>query len=302
MHDAARRGVSACTRRANMRLDRALGRELIYRQEKRQLTLSVGVSMTHIRPGKTCCGILLLMAALLLAAGCGEPEKEYYIGGGVKTEFCYNSRGQLHGAIKHYTSRGRLLKIETWKDGKKEGLTVTYGDQGQILSAAIFTGGRGNGLFTSFYDNGSIETECMYANGVIEGPYKKQYKNGALAAEVVYVQDNKDGPETLYYASGMPQKSAYYTAGELQCPVIEFYESGAVRLVQSYRNNQKNGIAKEYFENGRLKAEILCRRGENIASIEYDESGKLISSTEEKKDFDFLEHIPRLAPLLEWAR
>jgi len=32
-----------------------------------------------------------------------------------------------------------------------------------------------------------------------------------------------------------------------------------------------------------------------------DESGKIISSTEEKKDFDFLEHIPRIAPMLEWA-
>jgi antitoxin component YwqK of YwqJK toxin-antitoxin module len=100
----------------------------------------------------------------------------------------------------------------------------------------------------------------------------------------------------------MLQKSAYYTAGELQCPVIEFYESGAVRLVQSYRNNRTNGIAKEYFENGRLKAEILYRRGDAIASIQYDDSGKIISSTEEKKDFDFLEHIPQLEPLLEWAR
>jgi antitoxin component YwqK of YwqJK toxin-antitoxin module len=100
----------------------------------------------------------------------------------------------------------------------------------------------------------------------------------------------------------MIQKSAYYTAGELQCPVIEFYESGAVRLVQSYRNNRKNGIAKEYFENGRLKAEILYRRGDAIASIQYDESGKIIRRTEEKKDFDFLEHIPQLEPLLEWAR
>jgi antitoxin component YwqK of YwqJK toxin-antitoxin module len=115
------------------------------------------------------------------------------------------------------------------------------------------------------------------------------------------VKDEKEGPETLYYKSGMPKRSAYYSEGLLQCTVIEFYESGAVRLVENYRNGKKNGISKEYFESGQLKAQRLYRRGEPAASIEYDESGRVIGSTEEKKDFDFLRSIPRLEPLLEWA-
>ena len=114
------------------------------------------------------------------------------------------------------------------------------------------------------------------------------------------MQGVKDGPETLYYRNGNPKLSAYYTAGVLHCPIIEFHESGAVRSVQNYRNDKTDGVSKEYFESGKLKTEMLFSKGRNVITIEYDEAGAVVSTTENKKDFLFLKKMQRQMPSFHW--
>lgn len=251
----------------------------------------------NLRHQPTVLLSLMLLAAL---AGCDRPAKEYHFGGTVKTVFSYNSRAQLHGVIRHYDQLGKLWKEETWENGKKNGPARILGAQGQTLSQVRFADDRMQGVYRAYYDGGELRAECFYDRGVLHGPFKKYYRSGVLESEATYAHGAKNGPETLYYPGGGPQLSAYYNAGDLDCPVIEFYESGAVRSVQSYRDNRLDGVSKEYFESGRLKSEMLFGRGKNLVTIEYDESGAVVSTTENKKDFNFLKKTKPRMPSYYW--
>ena len=196
----------------------------------------------------------LFLAIVLILFLCGVSFAEETIKDGVKKEFYFN------GKIKNETN---------YKNGKKDGTTLTYDEDGKLSGEWYWKDGTFLG-YKAYYPNGHLRQEVINSkDGRVEENVKDYYESGQLLLEII--SQNNEKRIKKYYPNGQLQSDGLYRAQKTNQKDIRTKDSktGKVRVdVKSivwetvdetvYDEQGKvleEGIYKEYSENGKLESE-----------------------------------------------
>lgn len=83
--------------------------------------------------------------------------------------------------VKQAFDADNNLKWEyTYKNGVRNGPSITYFENGQIAGEINFVDGKMEGLFKAYYESGKLKMEAIYKNGLLEGEVKVYFETGQL--------------------------------------------------------------------------------------------------------------------------
>ncbi len=217
-----------------------------------------------------------------------ELIRELYPSGKVKSETPL-AGGKIHGKKKLYAENGLVLKVEEYRDGKRDGLLLEYyedgtlknhetyrddklnGDcfmnypNGQKMMSGQCADGKKSGKWTLFHNNGNKYMEGSYAEGVMEGEWHSyspegwldsegEYRNGLQADIWVYYDKYRKVTKKLTMKNGMIDGPCWiYNQGRL---------TGEGIMNGLAHDPKKNGNWKAYYRNGRLKYEGVFAMGQ----------------------------------------
>jgi len=139
---------------------------------------------------------------LLVLTACSTPEfsspfgkkvkKEYFTGGGLRSEFIMSDDTGHNGLLKQYGYDGKLTSTTQMQNGVKHGLETFYDTRGRALRKTIYKRNRRHGIAKVFYPNGDSLAEITFVNGVKHGRATKYNKDGSINQQVIF----KNGRQT----------------------------------------------------------------------------------------------------------
>lgn len=118
------------------------------------------------------------------------------------------------GEWKYY-SENKLLLIENFKDGKKDGISRAYSKSGTVLEEIPYKEDKITGICKYFLEDGKLYSEISYKDGLEDGMYKLFEGNDKPVAEGLYVAGKKDGDWNFYNENGKIVEILRYKDGVL---------------------------------------------------------------------------------------
>jgi antitoxin component YwqK of YwqJK toxin-antitoxin module len=134
-------------------------------------------------------------------------------------------------------SNGQKQMEESFKDGKKDGLTTQWFENGQKKFEENYKDSKPDGLGTSWFENGQKQAEGNWKNGDQDGLSTVWFENGQKQAEVNHKDGKLDGLNKMWYENGQKKSETNVKDGEL------------------------NGLTTQWYENGQKKSEVNIKDG-----------------------------------------
>jgi antitoxin component YwqK of YwqJK toxin-antitoxin module len=172
-------------------------------------------------------------------------EMNFLDGGPVNYGKMYGVSGKLTAQGKYvnqqkdstwtfFTETGLFLSQENYKNGKKEGKSVTYypGTK-KIAGVSYFKGGVQDSTWTEYYEDGKVKAQGTYKMGNYEGKATWFFPDGRVNITGNYVHGLKDGV-WMYYWLNDKKQMAYELKGK------ETWKAGKM-------TSQEQVIGKEEF-------------------------------------------------------
>lgn len=186
---------------------------------------------------------------------------------------------QKDGLWRSYHHTGLLNAVDTYKKGKRHGLSLTIDRRGFLKKEAMYVDGKLNGTYREFSYGGRPIKIMEYRNGLLNG-LKKLYYNGKpdkVLEESYYKNGKKDGIAKWFSEDGLLIAEYQYKNGSFEGIQKNYYEDGSVLSEEMYENNVPIGTYHEYFPDGTNKVVGEYDRGEKHGKwLEYDEHGKIV--------------------------
>ncbi|MDD5570342.1 MAG: toxin-antitoxin system YwqK family antitoxin [Bacteroidales bacterium] len=181
--------------------------------------------------------------------------------------------------LGYHTGSGRLILVENYFYGKKNGLSLVLNENGTILEEIYYKDDvlEGN---CRYFDSERLKSEVSYKNGKVNGSKRMFYDTGKLQEESQYIDDIRNGEGRWYYTSGRLSTVINYKNGGFEGMQTSYYENGNTLSEQNFKNNVEEGEYKEYFEKGQMKIQGMYKNGKKEGEWkEFDENAKLIKTT-----------------------
>jgi uncharacterized protein len=157
--------------------------------------------------------------------------------------------------VRDYYPTGRIMAMQTFRNGVPEGVRRNYDEEGNITSGAFYKDGK------------RVAEGITKADGVRHGDWKEFYANGTLKAEGKYENGVRVGDWKFYHDNGrLEQTGRYSTKGEYAGEWLWYYPSGNLRREESFLNGLSDGLMTEYDDDG-----IIITQGEYIEGMEEGE-------------------------------
>jgi uncharacterized protein len=185
---------------------------------------------------------------------------------------------QKDGCWTTYTADGKLLRIDHFNKGQREGIAVEIDQRGYLVGETYYVNDLIEGTAKKFFYGTNPASQIDYAHGKINGKKKIYYENsaGKLMEESEYKDDIKNGRSNFYLISGDPIAEYNYVNNMLQGVQKSYYAGKKIMSEQEFTDNLENGFYKEYYENGKLKSEGSYIKGQlNGGWKDYDEEGRV---------------------------
>lgn len=126
------------------------------------------------------------------------------------------------------------------KDRQNEGEWKYYHQESpQIMSVETYKNGKLEGVKKVFYKDGKIASETHYVNGVKEGVHKQYAENGVVIEEIPYKNNQFNGWVIYRDRHGKTTAEGKYEKG-LKKGIWKFYEDG--KLVKEVDSESKEFI------------------------------------------------------------
>ena len=126
----------------------------------------------------------------------------------VMTESVCHSSGVKHGPSVICYDKGTKMEDATYKDGKRDGLTLWYynngKEQGGRIAAYNYKDGLFDGIQETYFENGVVSSRKYFKNNVQEGRSLQFYDDGSLKSMAEYKDGVMVGEETLYEKGASP--------------------------------------------------------------------------------------------------
>ena len=220
----------------------------------------------------------------------GLPEKEKPLQEHVVSE---DSQTETPGELKALTEEeiadgihityhedGKTPYIESnYKDGKPDGLRKIFSKKGTLLRVDVYREGKRQGKSTIYYEDAAHPRAVIhFENDQPVGTGKIYYEDGSLMAEEQY-KNGKHSRVTQYFPTGEVKAEISFEAG---VPISQkrFYKSGALWAEDPYQNGKRHGITKAYYETGELAAEITVVNGAEADVKVYGRDGNVINPSD----------------------
>ena len=153
-----------------------------------------------------------------------------------------------------FLSNDMIFKLETWKNGVKDGLSLQFDRKSKLTAMENYRGGELNGLCIYYAPaNDFPQKEMSYNMGKLEGMSRIFYETGKIQEESFYKDNLKSGPSRWYNKTGRMIAMYNYQGGQFEGIQRTYYENDTTQCISNYSNNLLNGDYKEYYRNGVLK-------------------------------------------------
>lgn len=190
----------------------------------------------------------------------------------------YYVNNQKDGCWTTYTSDEKLIRIENFKLGIRDGIAVDIDQHGYLVSEVYYMNNLLEGTVRKYFYGSNPASFIDFHEGKMHGKKKIYYENsaGKLLEESDYKDDVKNGKSNFYSLTGEPIAEYNYVNNLLQGMQKTYYSGRKIMSEQQFVDNLENGFSKEYYENGKLKSEGLYVKGIlNGMWKDYDEAGHL---------------------------
>ena len=194
------------------------------------------------------------------------------------------SQNKKEGTWVGFYSNTVLSKMESFKDGQKDGYSIQLDRRGKITQFETYLAGVLNGQQVVYAQSGDFPvSETNYLKGVKNGVYRLYYDNGKIQEETYFVQNHKDGASRWFNKNGKAMVEYDYKLGLFEGPQKTFYDNDTLQILSNYSKNQLTGEYKEFYRNGKPKLTGKYVNGQKDGPwTEYDETGKAIKVTKFK--------------------
>lgn len=205
----------------------------------------------------------------------------YHTNGKTKSITDYSSDGSI-AMTKLYDTDGLLEASGKYINRIKDSTWTFYFKGGEkISSIETWKNGKKNGIMKTFFIDGKIATECRYVDDNPEGPCKEYYTSGTVKKEYAFKNGMLDGTFKTFFMNNMPDISGKYENALKVGDWVEYNENGKIKLRRSFRNGilykeaKINGSFKEYYADGIPSLDVTYRDGlKNGPFKEYHDIGK----------------------------
>jgi uncharacterized protein len=205
--------------------------------------------------------------------------------GGVNTKGYYVD-GLKDGSWSTYSAKSVVTKVETYKLGKKNGITVNIDDNGYFKGESYYENDLMNGLARTYSVGARLLSEVNYKDNMVNGLKKTYYEAGKIQEEAYYKMGVRDSVTKWYKSNGVIMAQYYYMKGSFNGINKTFSDTGNVVKEETYVDNILNGAYKEYFDTKESKVKLIGMYKNGMKEgewIEYDEKGVAIKTTTWKK-------------------
>tara|TARA_R110002050_G_scaffold299486_2_gene465308 strand:- start:4673 stop:7936 length:3264 start_codon:yes stop_codon:yes gene_type:complete len=210
--------------------------------------------------------------------------KEYYVNGVLFLEAGYKNN-KLDGPATLYHQYGPKSKELFFKEGILVDTLSYYHNNGQLSSKIPHQQGKGNGLAIYFNEDGSLLSKINLKDDIRTGPAEFYYPNGQLDTKLTYNDKGEiTGPYESYYSNGQLIERGDYLEN-IQIGNWNTYnpEGKLIREVNFDERGKKSGIEISYDAKGRKTEMYRYKREEFVYFENYDTTGAVIASGEEKR-------------------
>jgi len=135
----------------------------------------------------------ILLFSLIFLNSCNIPspsdkniKKDYFTGGGIRSEFIMSNQKTKTGVLKKYGYKGKVTSIAHIRNGVRHGEEVGYDEGGRVLWRYFFVNGKEEGLQKAFYPNGDVMISYTYKDGIKNGEAKSYRQDGSIVKKVIY--------------------------------------------------------------------------------------------------------------------
>ncbi|MBL7933401.1 MAG: toxin-antitoxin system YwqK family antitoxin [Bacteroidia bacterium] len=118
----------------------------------------------------------------------------------------------------YYDELGTLLSKDTYKNGKKNGLSYVYFPEGDVSEQRNYKDDLEDGSFVDYFDAKAVKSRRTYIKGKLEGRVSYYYPNGVEVAAGYYKNGEKNGPWIYKTQSGKIREKELYKNGILASP------------------------------------------------------------------------------------
>lgn len=172
---------------------------------------------------------------------------------------------------------GRITSQNQSLNKKKNGKQISY-ERGKISKIEIYKNGLLNGATETYASNRKLSSTEMYKNGIKDGVSKWFYYSGQLASEYNYTNGNIVG-DVKYYHETIKQTKKGSKRGS-----VKTKDPLKVKSEYKFSNNEINGEYKEYNYNGTVVILGKYVDGKKHGKWKYfNDAGKQINTIKYKK-------------------
>ena len=224
--------------------------------------------------------------------------KQFYPGGKLNYTIDYNNENQMHGDVKVYYPNQVLKATSEWKDGERNGKSISYHINKQISEDYTYKEGNYEGVYEEFYITGQLKEKGTYKKGISVGETVYYYQNGTVRKKDILDENGKlNGLVQEFAENGDKLFEADFSKGELKTIRLynkdgsvkkevskkrnklayEFpYDNGQSAVTGLYDKDEEEGVWKYYRKNGTLEVEKHYKKGKLDGDYkEYYNTGQL---------------------------
>jgi antitoxin component YwqK of YwqJK toxin-antitoxin module len=215
----------------------------------------------------------------------------------------------------YYDEDGWISLQENYKQGLRDGESISYYPDGDIAVKKVFLKDVENGPFIQFFGNGNTEAEGSYLGGNFSGKNIYYYESGKKLHEGEYVNGKRNGMWYFYNENGAIRQIIQYKNGvivkdePMNGEFISYYESGLPKSIYNYKNGKFDGRFVEYYDQGEkvlvvrekensyepdefeevlrgqvIKVEVYYKNGNKVGEeLRYDEKGNVLEKIDHSK-------------------
>lgn len=189
----------------------------------------------------------------------------------------------MEGSWRYYYPRGFLSSLETYQNGKKNGVYIGIDRRGYITKEEFYVDDKLEGPSINYKYGGNIISKVNYKNGIKHGKSELYYENSTMQESSFYLDGERDGLTVWYDQAGNKIAEFQYQNGVFDGVQKTFYPTDTLQAIEYYENNIAEGEFLEFHENGEPKTIGQFENGQKTDKwLEYDKDGVLMKETKYK--------------------
>jgi len=182
------------------------------------------------------------------------------------------------GNVKLRDSEGHVYAKGKARNYKKHGVWKTFNPEGKVVEIQTWVNGVKQGPYVLYYASGTVQDSGAYQNDLKQGQWVTRNSNGSLAFLREYDAGKLNGKVCAYYSDGKPRELSYFKKDVVSAS-RKWKADGRLDFVEYYCDGLACGKWTEYPE------DCVQKDGDtsHIITREYNE-GKLNGFVIEKRN------------------